>query len=300
MSFIGTLAKVAVGVAIAKGVGSVMQASRQGGGTARPGTGTPYGGAPSRGGTAGGAPGGLQDIMKDILAGTPAGRVAPAGEAATPSQQGTLPGGLGGLLEQLAGGAGPDRARQGGAAGSGLDDLLGTLAGSGGLGGLLGGLAGAVAGGAAAGKPAPRTADASFGDLLNQSLRNFGEPDVPPAPQQEVAAALMLRAMIQAAKADGKVDETERTKLLDGLKDAAQAEVDFVKAELAAPVDIEGLARQVPKGLETQVYTMSVMAITLDNRSEAQYLHELATALGIDPAQANDIHARLGVPMLYS
>ena len=303
MSLLGTLAKVAVGVVIAKGVGTMMQASRQGGPAPRPGTGTTYGGPPSRktAPAGSGAPGGLQDIMRDVLSGTPAGQTASAGRAPAP-QPGSLPGGLGGLLEQLAGGAaGGPATRAGTSAGAGgLDDLLGSLASGGGLGGLLGGLVGAAGGAAAAPGRAVPQPNAGFGDLLNQSLRNYGEPDVPPAPQQEAAAALLLRAMIQAAKSDGKVDAAERAKLLDGLKDATQTEVDFVKAELAAPVDIEGLARQVPKGLEAQVYTMSVMAITLDNRAEAQYLHDLATALRLAPAEVNAIHTQLGVPTLYS
>ena len=300
MSFLGTLARVAVGVAIAKGVGNMMQASRQGGTAApRPGTGTTYSGTQSRNtAPAGsGAPGGLQDIMRDVLSGTPAGQTASAGRAPAP-QPGSLPGGLGGLLEQLAGGtAGGTATRAGTSPGAGgLDGLLGSLASGGALGGLVGAAGGAAA---APGRAAPEP-NAGFGDLLNQSLRNYGEPDVPPVPQQEAAAALLLRAMIQAAKSDGKVDAAERAKLLDGLKDATQAEVDFVKAELAAPVDIEGLARQVPKGLEAQVYTMSVMAITLDNKAEAQYLNELATALHLAPAQVNGIHTQLGVPTLYS
>jgi uncharacterized membrane protein YebE (DUF533 family) len=300
MSFLGTLARVAVGVAIAKGVGNMMQASRQGGTAApRPGTGTTYSGTQSRNtAPAGsGAPGGLQDIMRDVLSGTPAGQTASAGRAPAP-QPGSLPGGLGGLLEQLAGGtAGGTATRAGTSPGAGgLDGLLGSLASGGALGGLVGAAGGAAA---APGRAAPEP-NAGFGDLLNQSLRNYGEPDVPPVPQQEAAAALLLRAMIQAAKSDGKVDDAERAKLLDGLKDATQAEVDFVKAELAAPVDIEGLARKVPKGLEAQVYTMSVMAITLDNKAEAQYLNELATALHLAPAQVNSIHTQLGVPTLYS
>jgi uncharacterized membrane protein YebE (DUF533 family) len=282
MSLMKTLAKVAIGVAVAKGVGSMVQASRQGGGTARAGTGGLLGGA-SRTGS---APGGLQDIMRDVLAGTPAGA-----SRTTRPKGGTAPDGLGGLLDQLAGG------RSG--AGGGLDDLLGSLTKGGALGGLLGGLAG-VAGGAAAGRTAPADDGAGFGEKLNQSLRNFGEPDTPPAPQHEAAAALMLRAMIQAAKADGKVDEGERAKLLDTLQDATKAEMAFVKAELAAPVDIEGLAAQVPDRLRAQVYAMSIMAITLDNRSEAQYLHEFATALGLDHATVNHIHAELGVPSLYT
>ncbi|SPH24807.1 hypothetical protein DEA8626_03840 [Defluviimonas aquaemixtae] len=45
---------------------------------------------------------------------------------------------------------------------------------------------------------------------------------------------------------------------------------------------------------------MSLMAIDLDNRNEAQYLHQLAGAMDLDQRQANNIHSRLGVPALYS
>jgi uncharacterized membrane protein YebE (DUF533 family) len=106
--------------------------------------------------------------------------------------------------------------------------------------------------------------------------------------------------MIQAAKADGKVDGAERAKLPDILADAGQAGLDFVKAGLAAPADIDALARQVPKGLEPQVYAVSVTAITLDNQTEAQYLAALAAALRLDQGQANAIHTDLGVPPLYA
>lgn len=310
MSLMKTLARVAIGVAIAKGVGSMMQKSRQGSAGADAGSGGLFGGPNAPRPQTGGAPGGLQDIMQDVLGGNASPRRTGqgAGGVTSSASAGGDMGGLGGLLEQLSGGAAGGAARRapGGAApAGGLDDLLGQLQ-KGGLGGLVGGLAGAL-GGAAAGQAAPSGngaapggAQPSFGELLNQSLKNYGEPDVPPAPQQEAAAALMLRAMIQAAKADGKVDEGERKKLLDSLADATEAEMDFVKAELPAPVDIAGLAGQVPKGLGAQVYTMSVMAITLDNKVEAQYLHELAQALGLAPEQVNQIHAQLGVPALYS
>ncbi len=78
------------------------------------------------------------------------------------------------------------------------------------------------------------------------------------------------------------------------------AERRFVEAELRAPIDVAGLATQVPRGLGPQVYTMSVMAIDLDNRNEAEYLHRLAGALGLDRGVVNRIHARLGVPALYA
>ena len=69
---------------------------------------------------------------------------------------------------------------------------------------------------------------------------------------------------------------------------------------VAAPVDPAGLAREVPKGLEAQVYLMSLMAIDFDNRTEAEYLNSLAQAMGIDKQMANQIHQHVGVQNLYA
>lgn len=318
MSLVSTLAKVAVGVVIAKGVTTMMQGAQAGpatGGSSGGGTGGLFGGAnsPSRSGT--GAQTGLEDIMKSVLGGSNSKSSGGARTSTDASAGGDL-GGLGGLLEQLAGGASGKTAGSGkgglddllgsltgGQGGKGgLDDLLGSLTGGqggkGGLGDLLGGLVGGMAGGAGSAGAAAGTR--SFGELLNESIQNFGEPEVPPTPNQEAAAALMLRAMIQAAKSDGKIDEAEKKKLLDNLKDGTAEDLAFVQAELAAPVNVEKLVREVPKGLEAQIYTVSVMAINLDNKAEAQYLHALASGFGIDPAGVNGIHAKLGVPALYS
>lgn len=318
MSLVGTLAKVAIGVVIAKGVGSMIQKGRESGtGTPNAGGGSVFGGPHSPGGT------GLDDMMGEVLAGGPGGTVqnrrsAPAEE---PLDQG-VPGGLGGLLEELAGGR---RTAQPNAApapspGGGLDDLLGQLGGmlggtasgagttggttpagmpGGSLGDLLGGLLGGLAGGAMGGTQPPARADTSFGDMLNQSLRNRGEPSVQPTAGQDAAAALMLRSMLMAAKCDGRIDEAEKQKLLGNLGEITPAEKRFIEAELAAPVDVEGLARQVPRGLEPQVYTMSVMAIDLDSQAEARYLDALAKALGVGRDEVNHIHDRLGLPALY-
>ncbi len=322
MSLVGTLAKVAIGVAIAKGVGSMMQQGAAGsagpGGSA--GTGGLFGGPNSPQAANAGA-GGLEDIMKSVLGGgaaSPGTATRSAGGAASGGLGGLLEqlagagggmasggsaqGGIGGLLEQLAGGA------AGGAGAGGLGDLLGQLTGQGGtssssastgggLGDLLGGLLGAAGAGAAGGAASNGK---SFGDILNTALQTGGEPPVPPTPHQEAAAALLLRAMIQAAKSDGSIDAAEKAKIMQNLKDATPAEIKFVNALVAAPVDVDGLVRAVPKGLESQVYTMSVMAIDLDNQNEANYLHALAQGLGIGQSQVNAIHAQLGVPALYA
>ncbi|MEM7463579.1 MAG: DUF533 domain-containing protein, partial [Pseudomonadota bacterium] len=117
---------------------------------------------------------------------------------------------------------------------------------------------------------------------------------------QEAMAALMLRATIQAAKSDGRLDDKERERLLKTLGDVSPAERRFVENEMQQPVDAKKLAREVPRGLERQLYAMSVMAIDLDQQSEARYLHELASAMGLDHAQVNAIHDQLGAPRIYS
>ncbi|MGB7242162.1 MAG: DUF533 domain-containing protein [Sulfitobacter sp.] len=286
MSLMKTLAKVAIGVAVAKGAQSVMKGKSGGGGgglgglleglaggsTGGAGSGTPYGG--SRSAQSGG---GLQDMLGGLLGGAQGGGSAGGG----------LPGGLGGLLEQLGGGGKPG-------GGGGLQDILGGLAGAAGAGGLLGGLTGAA-------NKRPTRSDASFGQVLNSSFDQTPEEVIDPTDDQEAAAALMLRAMIQATKADGQLDDQEREKLLGQLgDDVDREEAAFVQAELQAPVDIDALVQQTPRGMGPQVYAMSVLGINLDQQAEAQYLHKLAQGFGMDAQAVNSIHAQLGVPSLYT
>ncbi|MCB2110181.1 MAG: tellurite resistance TerB family protein [Defluviimonas sp.] len=303
MSLMGTLAKVAIGVVVAKGVTSMVQKAG-GRGTTSAGGGGVFGGAHSPGNsTAGGAGGGLDNILGDLLGGR-TDRAAQTGQAGGGSMPGGTGGGLGDLMNELGryapGQSGGNVATsRPSTSGGGLDDLikgLGQGSGGGGLGDLLGGLLGGLAGGASGGA----SGGGGFGDLLNQSLGNRGEPDLAPSRDQEAVAGLMLRAMIQAAKSDGKIDASEQRKLIDNLGEVSAEEKNFVDAEMRAPIDVQGLARQVPRGLEPQIYSMSVMAIDLDNRNEAQYLHQLATALGFDKDTVNRMHARLGVPALYA
>jgi uncharacterized membrane protein YebE (DUF533 family) len=346
MSLMGTLAKVAIGVAVAKGVSSVMVRKT----TATVGTDGSFGGphspgrsgggledmmgevlggkrstSPTGGGAFGGTTGsggGLGDFLNELGQYAPGSGGAAGGSAAGGSTTGQRGGGIddligslgqgggsGGSLGDLLGGIlggtqGGGTAQSSAAPGGSLGDLLGGLlggaaggaasGGGGGLGDLLGGLLGGAAGGAASG------GGGSFGDLLNQSLGNRGEPDAAPTPAQNAVAGLMLRAMIQAAKADGRIDAAEQKKLLGNLGDVSAAEKRFVEAEMQAPIDVAGLARQVPKGLEVQVYSMSLMAIDLDNQTEATYLHQLATAMGLNKQVVNQIHARAGAPALYA
>lgn len=268
MSLMKTFARVAAGVVLAKGLSSAMKSrsSQQGGAQSGSGgglLGDLLGGA--------GSGGSLQDRLGQVLGGRSGG--------------GAKSGGLGGLLDGLTG--------SGGTTGGGLGGLLG---------GLLGG--GAAATGAAGGlaaKDSQPSNDASFGELFNDAITRNDEPQVAPTPEQNAIAGLMLKAMIQAAKADGRIDDEERRKLLSHLgDDLDDEERAFIREQMAAPVDPEALARDVPRGMELQVYLVSLLAIDLDNEQEARYLHALAQAMGLSREAVNDIHEKAGAIKLYS
>jgi uncharacterized membrane protein YebE (DUF533 family) len=111
-------------------------------------------------------------------------------------------------------------------------------------------------------------------------------------------ARLMFRAMVQAAKADGNIDDTESERLtshLHGISDNQEAR-DFVSAEMRRPVDIPGLAAQVKSPAEAaEVYAASIMAMDVDTDAERNYLSALATALKLPPTVATHIHSSLSV-----
>jgi uncharacterized membrane protein YebE (DUF533 family) len=237
---------------------------------------------------------------------------------------------LGGLLNSVLGGgqggarpAGRQGGMQAGASpGGGLGDLLGSVLGGGGQagggqggGGGLGDLLGGVLGGATQGGSG--NAGAGLSELIGAALSQFGHAEQAaaqgrPAPQFEEhshgmahsqaceQATVMVRAMINAAKSDGRVDREEQQKILGKLGSVSQDEVDFVNEEISRPLDVGGFARSVPRGMENQVYAMSLMAIDLDSQGEARYLHQLGQAMGIQPQVANQIHDQLGAPKLYS
>ncbi len=110
----------------------------------------------------------------------------------------------------------------------------------------------------------------------------------------------MIRAMVNAAKSDGRVDQTEQENIISKLgSDISEAEVQFLREEFAAPLDVAGFARQVPQGMEQQVYFLSLTSIELDTQNEAEYLGQLAQAMNLDPSICNQIHDQVGAPKIF-
>lgn len=262
MSLMGTLAKVAIGYAAARGI------DKMSGGAGLAGL---FGGAQVKGSEAqaGQMPG--MDAMQEML-----GQMTAGGAGAMDNLQE--------MMGKMTQGGGFDLSSlMGGAAGNGKGGLLSGAGDGAGMAGLM-----AMLGGAAAltGQGAAQMADA------------FNPRET--APEMEDTAALLLRAMIQAAKSDGGIDAAEQEKILETVGDADEEDMAFIRAELAAPVDVDALASETPEAQKTQVYAMSLMTIRVDSEAEAQYLDQLAAALGLDQQTVNMIHMQMGVQPLYS
>lgn len=209
-------------------------------------------------------------ILKSILGGnaTNSRRVEEARQR--PSRSGHPGGGLGDILGSVLGGSSSPREinpNDTGGLGSQLEDLLG------------------VGGKEPARKPAPRTKPSR-----RQRQR---EPE-------NDSATILIRAMCNAAKVDGDIDRAEQDAILGRLGEVSQDEIDFVRTELNAPLDVDDFCDSVPEKLAEQAYAFSVLAIKLDALSEAAYLGRLAAGLEIETKTCNEIHKQVGAPCIYA
>ncbi|MCU9848785.1 tellurite resistance TerB family protein [Defluviimonas sp. WL0024] len=148
-----------------------------------------------------------------------------------------------------------------------------------GLGGLLASMTGAATAGSKA-----------MGEMMGAMVGAS-----PASAIAEEHARLMIRAMIQAAKADGEIDAEEQRKILDHLGDASAEEVAFVRAELQRPSDVMALAQATDESMRAQIYATSLMAIRVDNPAEHIYLSQLAQALRLDPTTRARLHREMGL-----
>ena len=211
-----------------------------------------------------------------------------------------------GLGSQLLGGLlGGGQQQQQAPASSGLAGILGGMMGGGGGqqqsagSGILGSVLGSVMGGGGG-------AASGIAGLVGGMLGGGDDAQEAPAPQQAELqqandqAVLMIRAMVNAAKSDGRVDQSEQENIISKLgSDVSEAEINFLKQEFAAPLDVAGFARSVPNGLEQQIYALSLTSIDLDTQNEAQYLGQLAQGLNIDANLCNQIHDQVGAPKIF-
>ena len=251
---------------------------------------------------AGGAAGNLTDILGQVL-----------GQATQGVKEGT------GRIGEA---TGAREALNKATGGQSADDLLAKLkelvannqlaagAAAGGLGGLL---LGTKTGRGVVGSAAKLGALAMIGGLAYKAMQNYqaGKPLITgaqaltgaapggsgfePEAQSNDSATLLIRTMIAAAAADGRIDDSEKANIIGsfdqtgGFNDEAKA---FVHRELSNPASVDDLAAAVTSQQQAvQVYTAARVAIETDSDAEDEFLANLADRLGIDQTLAAHIDA---------
>jgi len=200
-------------------------------------------------------------------------------------------GGLGGVIGEVLGGLGNNRAALGG---------LGALAGA-----LLGGgrssARGAIGGGGLAMLASlALSALKKAGQTPSSTPRALFEPQT----QQDVDALeqdaeIIVNAMINAAKADGRIDDTEINKIAGKLQEngLTEEEKEFFMTEANKPLDINKVIASAggQPEMAAQIYSASLLAIEVDTPAERQYMQQLAAGLNLHPQVTEHIHQILGV-----
>jgi uncharacterized membrane protein YebE (DUF533 family) len=201
-------------------------------------------------------------------------------------------GGLGGLARRFRGNLQQSR---GTSAGAGA--LAGVLLGGdrraalqGGALGLLGSLA--LSALAQSGRQQPPSQVADLPPSLKPVTSDLDRADA------DSRADLLLNAMVQAAKADGHIDDAEMEKIRGKLEEDGvdPQELRRLMALMRAPLDLDSLVVKV-NDVETaaEVYAASILTISVDTEEERAYLAELAERTGLDAATVKELHRMVGL-----
>ena len=221
---------------------------------------------------------------------------------------------LNSLIGGLTGTQAPQQSRS-----SGLGGLLEGKAGLA-TGAVAGGLAGVLLGGKKSKKVAKSAVKyggaALVGGLAYKAWKNWRHNQAAvqpqhshaPAPQpatsnaflpsaaneKNMQAKLLLKAMVNAAKADGHVTEQELTKIDSRLRELGLTHEDqaHISQELAKPFDLEGLLADIPSPeMAAEVYVASLLVTDENSPADKGYLSMLAARLPLEPSLLNELHA---------
>ena len=212
-----------------------------------------------------------------------------------------------------------------------MNKLLGQLLGSGAAGGFAGGLAGGLAsslltsksgrklgkktlkmGGIAAvgalAYAAYQRYSTSKGSALNP-LPDTAGAELSPAPEgsaflppkndlagREALGLILVRAMIAAARSDGRLDAQESQTIFQrieslGLDPEEQA---LLVAEMGKPVDVDAIVNSANSPeIAAEIYLASRLAIDVDTAAEKSYLTMLAARLQLPPELVTELNRQV-------
>ena len=242
----------------------------------------------------------------------------------------------GGLLEQIlgaatggntqsAGGSGSDmfgsllNAATSALGGGGQGSATGGSVTSAGLGALTDALFGARSGASAQGSSLGGGAMAMLAGLAFQAFKNMNKQpagvqaamsgnEMPlglraavndsEVQELEQTATLVLKGMINAAKADGQIGNEEIQKIMGRLKegDSDDNMSHLILEEMQRHLDLDGLINEIPnEAVAAQIYAASLFAIEVDTPAEREYLEQFVQRTGLDAGVAQQLQNAVGV-----
>ena len=229
----------------------------------------------------------------ELLGAMAQGGMAPSAGNRVQEAASSMSGGVQGALGKLLSGGQAAVNRAGQAVGgkdnlaAGVGALLGALSSerstvAGGIGGGVLGLLGMMA----------------FKALKGAGQNGQSEPVTSAAPSED-DAKLLLTAMLNAAKADGQVDQEELNRITARIKETGvgQEGLSYVVTQLQTPMSTDAIVQAVRgrPDMAAQVYSASLMAIEVDTEAERSYLDDLARAMGLSPQTAQNIEQLMGM-----
>lgn len=191
---------------------------------------------------------------------------------------------IGGMLQSVLGQASQAVGGNKNLAMGGLAALAGAVLGGGkkSLGGALGGGAMALLG-AMAFKALTGSGQSEAADAVPLGLRK--PEDDNEIQELESNAGLVFKSMIDAAKADGKIDPEEIQRIAGQVEEAGMGSEarEFIMSEMSKPIDMDSLTAAAAgrPELGAQIYAAALMAVEVDTPAEQAYMQQLAQGLGL-------------------
>lgn len=214
---------------------------------------------------------------------------------------------------------------------SDIDQVLGKLIGSGAAGGFAGGLAGGLASnlittksGRKMGKKALKMGGiAAVGALAYAAYQRYTSSSTMPtaetvqgpssdlAPPPEGSAFLparndsagmeqlgltLVRAMIAAARSDGRLDAQESQTIFQRIESLGLSPDDqaLLVAEMGQPVDVDAIvASATSPEIAAEIYVASLLAVDVDTVAEKSYLAMLAARLNLAPELVSELQRQV-------
>jgi uncharacterized membrane protein YebE (DUF533 family) len=238
------------------------------------------------GGTPGGTGGGVFDILGKMAGSMTGGGGSPGAGGGSPLDLLTTIGGtiFGGSGGPAGSGSGP------GAAGAGAMSIFGTLAAQ-----AVEYAKQMMSGAGAQGGPGAPQLNLDDATAVIAGMRKPANAEE----ERQVldVATLTIRAMINAAKADGRIDEQEAQRLVGKMQEdgVTEEERNFVMNEMRKPMETDAVVRAVPnQQVAAQIYTASLIAIEVDTDAERRYMQDFAGKLGMNQPVVAYLHQAVG------